>query len=170
MMTIYRMATLFLCTGSRATKLRAEALLDDHVRDGAEHDVQVVVEVEQLHGRHAPRRAARIRGRRQLHHVRVRVLLEVGDLALAGTVVGVVALRRDDPVPAKVLEVDGEGATATALFAAVASALEAAAFGSLFALVPRRDVDEWTLRFLGEKKNEMVWLGFVAWFKLIYGL
>lgn len=49
-----------------------------------------------------------------LDQVRVRVLLHEHVLALARAIVGLVALRRDDPVPAKRLKVDGERIAAAA--------------------------------------------------------
>lgn len=76
-----------------------------------------MVEVEHVDWGHlgggaaGPSCAARIR---LVYQVRVRELLQMYLLTLPGAVVGLVALRRNDPVPAEVLEVYGERVTAAA--------------------------------------------------------
>lgn len=60
-----------------------------------------------------------------LHEVRVRVLLHEHVLALARAVVSLVALGRDDPVPAESLEVHGERVTAAARLGGVLVAVQA---------------------------------------------
>lgn len=107
--------------------LRAVTAVDDHVRQNAVDDVEVRVHVEHADGRHAPRGAARPRRVEVvglLQEVRVRVAVHEDEAALAAAVIGLVALRRDDPLPAKGLKVDGQRvATAAYLGALVVAEL-----------------------------------------------
>lgn len=96
--------------------------------------------------RHLLRRAARIRRRAELHHVRVRVLLHEGDVALAGAIVRIVLLRSDDPVPTEFVEVDRQLVTATATLVGAFRTAQTAPLCALFSLIARQNVDEWTLR------------------------
>lgn len=101
----------------RSAGLRAAAPVDHHTREVAVDDVELVVEVQHRDGGHLARRAARAgrpRGVRLLDDVRVRVLLEEDVRALAGAVVGLVLLGRDDPVPAELDKVHGERVAAAA--------------------------------------------------------
>lgn len=81
----------------------------------------------------------------------MRVPLHEGYLTLAGAVIGIVALWCYYPVPAELFKVDCEWVTATARLRAVFWADVAAAFGALFALIPREDVEVWTLLMI--KRN-----------------
>lgn len=70
----------------------------------------LAVKVEHVDGRHLGRRAAGPCSAPWVglvDQVGVRVLLQVQELTLAGAVVGSVTLGCDDPVPAKLLKVDG---------------------------------------------------------------
>ncbi|CAN8020861.1 unnamed protein product, partial [Ixodes persulcatus] len=106
----------------------AAASIDDHARQHAVDDVVVIVEVEHRNGRDLARGAAGASGAGQVHllyEVRVRVLLHEHVWALAAAVVGLVALGRDDPVPAELLEVHRQRVAAAALLARVLLAVEA---------------------------------------------
>ena len=121
-------------------RLGAATLLDDHAGQVPVDDVHIVVVVEHRDGRDAPRRAARAAagasgrghgGRRLLvalplllDDVRVGELLVVEERAVAGAVVGRVAARNDDEVPAERLEVDDERVAAAALLGRVFVAVE----------------------------------------------
>lgn len=97
--------------------LGAATAVDHHARDLAVDDLLFVVEVEHVDGRHLSRGAAgpsRAPGVGMLDQVGVRVLLHEHVLALARAVIGLVALGRDDPVPAKRLKVDSERVAAAA--------------------------------------------------------
>lgn len=95
----------------------AAAAVHHHGRDLTVDDLFHVVEVEHVDGGHLGGGAAGARGPPGIglvHQVGVRVLLQVHVLALPGAVVGLVALRGDNPVPAEVLEVHGERVSAAA--------------------------------------------------------
>lgn len=80
-------------------------------------DLLLVVEVEHVNGGHFGWGAARpcgTPGVGVLDEVCVWVLLHEHVLALAGAVVGFVALGGDDPVPAEGLKVDGQRVAAAA--------------------------------------------------------
>lgn len=96
---------------------RTATKVHNHGRDFAVDDLLPVVEVEHVYGRHLGGGAAGSCSATRVglvHQVRVRVLLQVHLLTLAGAVVGLVAFGRDDPVPAEVLEVHSERVAATA--------------------------------------------------------
>lgn len=118
--------------------LRTAASVHHHPWDFPVDDLLLVVEVEHVDGGHLGRGAARpcgTSGVGVLDQVCVRVLLHEHVLALAGAVVGFVALGRDDPVPAEGLEVDGQRvAAATGLrrvFVAVQAQVPPRALGRL---------------------------------------
>lgn len=85
-------------------------MVHHHGRDLSVDYLLLAVKVEHVDGRHLGGRAAgpccapRVG---LVDQVGVWVLLQVQELTLARAVVGPVALRRDDPVPAELLEVDG---------------------------------------------------------------
>jgi len=97
--------------------LRTSAPVHDHARQQAVDNVVVLVEVQHGDGGHLPGAAAgAARPRRvgHVHQVRVRIPLQEHVRALAGAVVGLVPLGRDDEVPAELLEVHGERVAAAA--------------------------------------------------------
>lgn len=106
----------------------AAAEIHDHGRDLPIDDLLSVVEVEHVDGGHfggcaaGPSCTTRIR---LVHQVCVRELLQMYLLTLARAVVGLVALWRNDPVPAEVLEVYGERVSAAAGFRRALIAVEA---------------------------------------------
>lgn len=85
-------------------------MVHHHGRDLSVDYLLLAIKVEHVDGRHlsgraaGPGRASRVG---LVDQVGVRVLLQVQELTLAGAVVGPVALRCDDPVPAELLKVDG---------------------------------------------------------------
>lgn len=97
--------------------LGAATAIHHHARDLAVDNLLLVIEVEHVDGGHlgggtaGPSRASWVS---LLHQVGVWILLHEHVLALAGAVVGLVAFRRDDPVPAESLKVHGEGVPAAA--------------------------------------------------------
>lgn len=108
--------------------LRAAASVHHHPGQHAVDDVEIRVEVQHRDGRHLPgsttgaRRPLRVR---LLDQMRVRVLLQEDVRALAAAVVGLVPLRRDDPVPAELLEVHRQRVPAAADFVGVLFAVQA---------------------------------------------
>lgn len=91
-----------------------------------------MVEVEHVDGRHLGGGAAGARGPSGVggsHQVGVGVLLQVHVLALARAVVGLVAPRGDDPVPAEVLEVHRERVAAAPRLQRVLHAVQTRAPG-----------------------------------------
>ena len=110
-----------------AYRLGAAAPVDHHSRQHTVYDVVVVVEVEHRDGRHLSWRAARScrTGRvGLLDQMRVRILLKEHVWTLAAAVVGFVALGRDDPIPAELLEVHSQRVATAADFLAVLFAVE----------------------------------------------
>lgn len=108
--------------------LRTAASVHHHAWDFPVDNLLLVVEVEHVNGGHLGRGAARpcgTSGVGVLDQVCVRVLLHEHVLALAGAVVGFVALGRDDPVPAEGLKVDGERVAAAAGLRRVLIAVQA---------------------------------------------
>ena len=93
--------------------LGASASIDGHVRQESVDDFPSVVIVEKLHRRKSRRRTAKTAGRqhaaiiRLQNDVAVLVSLEKNLGAGAGAEIGLVLLRRQDPVPAESVEVDG---------------------------------------------------------------
>lgn len=86
----------------------APAAVHHHGGDLAVDDLLLAVEVEHVDGGHLGGGAAGARGPSGVgfvHQVGVRVLLQVQVLALPRAVVGFVALRGNNPVPAEALEV-----------------------------------------------------------------
>ena len=110
-------------------------MVHHHGRDLSVDDLLLAVEVEHVDRRHLGGRAAGPRGAPWVglvHQVCVWVLLQVQELALPRAVVGPVAFGRDDPVPAELLEVDGERVAAAAGLRGLLVAVEArVAAGSL---------------------------------------
>lgn len=90
---------------------RAPTAVHHHVGDLAVDDLLVVIKVEHVDGGHLGGGAAGAYGPSGVgfvHQVGVGVRLQVHVLALPGAVVGLVALRGNNPVPAEVLEVHRE--------------------------------------------------------------
>lgn len=87
----------------------------------------MLVEVQHGDGAHLPGRATGLRAlrRRHLDEVRVRVLLEGDEGAVAGAHVGVVPLGGDDEVEADLLEVDDERVAAAERLVHLVVAVEA---------------------------------------------
>lgn len=116
----------------------AAAVVDHHGRDLSIDDLLLAVEVEHVDGWHLCGRAAGPRGTPRVglvHQVCMRVLLQVHELALPWAIVGPVAFGRDDPVPAKLLKVDGERVAAAAGLCRLLVTVEArVAAGSLGAV------------------------------------
>ena len=117
-----------LLTAPPGERLGAAAPVHHHARDLAVDDLLLVVEVQHVDGGHlggraaGPGRAARVG---VLHQVGVRVLLHEHVLALARAVVGLVALGRDDPVPAERLKVHRQRVAAAARLGGVLVAVQA---------------------------------------------
>lgn len=103
--------------GILSPTLGAATAINHHARDLAVDNLLLVIEVEHVDWGHlgggtaGPSRASWIS---LLHQVGVWILLHEHVLALAGAVVGLVAFRCNDPVPAKSLEVHCEGIAAAA--------------------------------------------------------
>lgn len=73
------------------------------------HNIQVNVEVHHRYGGHFSGRTAWPDAElRHLHQMRMRVLRKKHGVARTGTVVRHVRLRRDDPMPAEIFEVDSK--------------------------------------------------------------
>lgn len=100
-----------ICNGNCCNDLTASATVHHHARQHAEYNVGLMIEVQHRDGRHLAGRAtwpcARVLARPvgHLRQMGVRVPLQEHQRTLAGTVVSLVPLRRDDPVPAEVLEI-----------------------------------------------------------------
>ena len=95
----------------------AATVVDHHGRDLPIDDLLLAVEVQHVDGRHLGGRAAGPRGASWVglvHQVCMWILLQVHEFTLPRAVVGPVALGGDDPVPAELLEVDGEWVAAAA--------------------------------------------------------
>lgn len=111
-----------------AHALGAATSIHHHARDLAIDDLLLVIEVEHVDWGHLGRGAA---GSRRaswvglLHQVGVWILLHEHVFTLAGAVVGLVALRCDDPVPAKSLKVHCERISAAAGLTRVFIAVQA---------------------------------------------
>jgi len=91
----------------RCRRLGTAAPVHHHAGQHAVDNVEVGVVVQHGYGGHLAGCAARSRAELgHLHQVRVWVLREQHRVACARTVVGHVPLGRDDPVPAKLFEVD----------------------------------------------------------------
>lgn len=142
---------------------RAAAEVHDHWGNFAVDDLLPVVEVEHVDGRHLGGRAAGPCGAPRVglvHQVCVRVLLQVHLLALSGAVVGLVALRRDDPVPSKVLKVHGEGIAAAAGLRGALVAVQAGVSSGAFRALRYLHLQEGLLQARGTAN---IWLVITAW-------
>lgn len=103
-------------------------MVDHHGRDLPVDDLLLAVDVQHVDGRHLGGRAAGSGSAPRVglvHQMSMWVLLQVQKLALPRAVVGPVALGRDDPVPAELLEVDCEGVSAAACLCRLLVAVEA---------------------------------------------
>ena len=90
----------------------AATLFDFHVRNHFGVEVALVVQVNYLEVRSLlGHTASRVGSFGLLHYVQVRAGFEF--VTLAGTIVGLVKGRRDDPVPTELFEVHGERVQAT---------------------------------------------------------
>lgn len=108
--------------------LGAATAIHHHARDLAVDNLLLVIEVEHVDWGHLGRGAAGPSGASWiglLHQVGVWILLHEHVLALAGAVVGLVAFRCDDPVPAKSLKVHRERVSAAAGLTRVFIAVQA---------------------------------------------
>ena len=129
-------------------------MVHHHGRDLPVDDLLLAVEVEHVDGRHlggraaGPRRAPRVG---LVHQVRVRVLLQVHELALARAVVGPVAFGRDDPVPAELLEVHGQRVAAAPRLRGLLVAVQARVPARPLGAVEDLHLDE---RLLGDIKHQ----------------
>ena len=97
--------------------LWAAALINYHTWKNTKYDIICTVKVQHGNGRHFPSgttRATHASRDGLLNNVIVGVFLEESVRTFTRTVVGVVFLRSDDPVPAKVFKVDGEWVATTA--------------------------------------------------------
>lgn len=111
-----------------AHTLGAATAIHHHARDLAVDNLLLVIEVEHVDWGHLGRGAAGPSGASWiglLHQVGVWILLHEHVLALAGAVVGLVAFRCDDPVPAKSLKVHRERVSAAAGLTRVFIAVQA---------------------------------------------
>lgn len=111
-----------------AHTLGAATAIHHHARDLAVDNLLLVIEVEHVDWGHLGRGAAgpsRASWVGLLHQVGVWILLHEHVLALAGAVVGLVALRCNDPVPAKSLKVHRERVSAAAGLTGVFIAVQA---------------------------------------------
>lgn len=123
-------------------------MVDHHGRDLSVDDLLLAVEVEHVYGRHLGGRAAGPGGAPRVglvHQVRVRILLQVQELTLPGAVVGPVAFGSDDPVPAELLEVDGERVPAAARLRRLLVAVEARVTAGSLEVVEDLYLNEWLL-------------------------
>lgn len=113
--------------GYLLAQLRTATPVDNHAGQDAVDDVVVLVEVQHRDAGHAPRRTARARVDRVrlLRQMRVRVLLQKHVRTLSRAVVRFVSLRRDDPVPAELLEVDRQRVPTATRFVRVLFAVQA---------------------------------------------
>lgn len=92
----------------RADQSRAAAAIHYHGGDLAVDDLLFSVEIEHVNRRHLGGRAAGAGSATWVglvHQVRVRILLQVNIVTLARAVVGLVAFRGNNPVPAEVFKV-----------------------------------------------------------------
>lgn len=108
--------------------LRAAAAIHHHAGNLSMDDLLLVIKIEHIYGWHFGGRTARA-GRASrvsvLHQMGVWVLLHEHVLTLAWTVVGLVALRSNDPIPSKCLKVHCEWVAAAAGFSRVLVAVQA---------------------------------------------
>lgn len=118
--------------------LGAATYVHHHRRDLSVYNLFFAVKIEHVDGRHFGRSATGSGGTPRVclvYQVGVRVLLQVHVLALPRAVVGLVALRRNNPVPAEILEVHGKGVTAAAglggMFVTVQPTVPLGPFGCL---------------------------------------
>lgn len=119
----------------------ATAEVHDHRGDFSVDDLLAVVEVQHVNRRHLGGSAARSRTAPRVglvNDVTVGVLLN----ALAGAVVGFVALGGDYPVPTEILEVDGERIPAAAGLGGMLVAVEASVAPGAFGGVRYFDLKE----------------------------
>lgn len=108
--------------------LRAAAAIHHHARNLSMDDLLLVVKIEHIYGWHfggCTARAGRASRISVLHQMGVRVLLHEHVLTLAWTVVGLVALRSNDPIPSKCLKVHCERVAAAARFSWVLITVQA---------------------------------------------
>lgn len=127
-----------MCPADTWVSSGAAAVVDHHGRDLSVDDLLLAIEVEHVDWRHlggraaGPCRAPRVG---LVHQVCMWVLLQVHELALARAVVGPVAFGCDDPVPAELLEVDGEWVATAAglcrLLVAVEAGVTAGSLGAV---------------------------------------
>lgn len=123
-------------------------MVDHHGRDLSVDDLLLAVEVEHVDGRHLGRSAARPCGSPWVglvHQVSMWILLQVQELALPGAVVSPVALGCDDPVPAELLEVDGEWVAAAARLCRLLVTVEARITTGSLGVVEDLHLNEWLL-------------------------
>lgn len=100
-----------------AHQSRAATAIHHHGGDLAIDDLLFSIEVEHVDGRHLGGRAAGAGSTTWVglvHQVCVRILLQVHIITLAWAVIGLVAFRGNNPVPAEVFKVHRKGVAAAA--------------------------------------------------------
>lgn len=113
---------------SHLLRLRAAAAIHHHARNLSVDDLLLVVKIQHIYGRHfggCAARAGRASRISVLHQMGVWVLLHEHVLTLAWTVVSLVALGSNDPVPSECLKVHCEWVAAAAGFSRVLVAVQA---------------------------------------------
>lgn len=126
----------------------AATVVNHHRWDLSVDDLFLAVEVQHVDGWHlggcaaGPRRAPRIG---LVYQMCMWVLLQVQELTLPWTIVGPVALGRNDPVPSELLEVNCEGVSTAARFCRFLVTVEARVAASSLWAVEDFHFDEWLL-------------------------
>lgn len=85
--------------------LRTEALFHNHVGNRAQDDVELRIEIQQLHRRHLSGRTAWICRCAELHDMGVGILLHECDLALTCAIICIVLFRSYNPIPPELVEI-----------------------------------------------------------------
>lgn len=126
----------------------AATVVNHHRWDLSIDDLLLAVEVQHVDGWHlggcaaGPRCTPRIG---LVYQVCMWVLLQVQELTLPWTIVGAVALGRNDPVPSELLKVNCEGVSTAARFCRFLIAVEARVAARPLWAVEDFHFDEWLL-------------------------
>lgn len=115
------------------------------MRNFRQYDVEFLVKVKQLYRGHFSGRAAWICRSAKLNYMRVSIALHEGNFTLASTIIGIVFLRCNHPIPAETLEIHRQRMATTALLVTLLRALQTAPLCSLLSLIFRQNVDVRTL-------------------------
>lgn len=115
------------------------------MRNFRQYDVEFLVKVKQLYRGHFSGRAAWICRSAKLNYMRVSIALHEGYFTLASTIIGIVFLRCNHPIPAETLEIHRQRMATTALLVTLLRALQTAPLCSLLSLIFRQNVDVRTL-------------------------